>query len=238
MSKQTADILLVINQDVSIRTIETVLRRHRPASLVLLTTHHLFAKEHQMLAAVAPESFRIITFAELLSDAEMQACDDLASETLRRTYISDKAVRLEYGSRFSDLCLQIKNENVYQKVADRFDIRRIVYGSGLGIHTAVWQSAGGRSIDHYRRLSCIFHRIKTAAQFLIRMIRFPVTCVTFGDIFFTVFAPEEGLRFPREAVVEKRTVNLLGFVRPGIGRNSRPELKRRIAARFKPPQKS
>jgi hypothetical protein len=137
------DALFVINQDTDLHRLAGRVRKAGFRRGVILSSHHLFTHERKI---AAERMVAVHTFADLLTDAEMAACDDRATEKLRPARRKEKNRGL-YTARFMQASRGFKNRLVLEKLRQRYRIGRIFFHPGLGIAGDCWKEAGGVSLE-------------------------------------------------------------------------------------------
>lgn len=109
---------------------------------IFLTTHLLFDNERTYLESLF-QNCRYMKFADFLSDAEMQACDENAySEEMQST------------EEYYGMIKRLKNNLIITKVLDKFeDMKGYICSDDLGIDEKLWVDAG------FERLECEYYYV-------------------------------------------------------------------------------
>lgn len=139
----TNSAILIINQDVSVVALRSIVEEFSLHHLLVVSTHQLYPSEFAALANLTP-TVDMMTFADLLSDREMAACDETARQVLASELETNG--RRHYSRAFMASSRRIKNEKVLAKVRDRLPDARLFHQDGLGIDGSVWQSARSMAI--------------------------------------------------------------------------------------------
>ena len=123
--------LFVVHQDADIATISAACKAGDEA--VIVTTHRPFPHEREQLTRVASR-VQLTHFGELMTDAELAACDDQAS-TETRARLGERTVRDAYSAAFMTRSIDLKNAAAHRKLGD-FDA--MYFTRGLGVSERYW----------------------------------------------------------------------------------------------------
>jgi hypothetical protein len=131
-----ADMLVVIHQDVALEAIAELARAQAAASLIVVTTHAFFPEEEERLRALcAPGQLWWLPMSWLLTDGQMEACDDRAVATL-----SARGGRIDVGGVMA-LSRRLRNEAAAERLRRQVHWRSAFAAQGLGIVAEVWTDA-------------------------------------------------------------------------------------------------
>lgn len=166
MSK-TIDVLFVINQNTDLSYSGEIYRKNNFTSAVLLTTHYLFQNERQRISTLFTGDVLIHTFADFLSDNEMEYCDNQATEILAELY-SEEHVRDRYNYFFTELSMKFKNKKVYENLNKIYNYKKIYFMSGLGISAEFWNSTGAIHLNKEKKrlTGRIYLKLKKILEYL------------------------------------------------------------------------
>lgn len=140
-SKSKINSLLVLNQNVPLGHIRKLLVRTKKN--VILSTHLFFDFEREEIATEDCD-IEFYTYADFLTDQEMQEIDDRATELLFDIRGSSK-----YALKHMSLSKKLKNQIVFDKVLSKYDVERIHCVNGLGIDYSIWQKANAKRIAKF-----------------------------------------------------------------------------------------
>jgi len=156
--------VFVVNQDVSLEG----LRRHARAQSVqhalIVSTHQPYPDELREFQRLVRKA-ELLTFADLLTEEEMSACDERARQEMLTRLATHG--RRRCAAYYMARVRRFKNEKVCAKVGLLRPGARIFHMDGLGIDCEVWKSAGSKPlaetkgsvvrsslISRFRRLLC------------------------------------------------------------------------------------
>jgi hypothetical protein len=100
------ELIIAIHQETAIEQLQQVVAKTSPERLLIATTHLPFPKESEELMQLAPE-VRLLTFSDLLSDAEMARCDEEARQ--RGLVEAANMGRRHYFTFFTRMNRHLKN---------------------------------------------------------------------------------------------------------------------------------
>jgi len=141
MKNNSVDALFITNQNTDFHKIKKLVTRNGFRKSLFLTTHGLFQTEQKELSDLFPGSSFLI-FSNLISDQEMEDCDNNATRDLLRR-IDTESVKRNYNYFFIGLSLENKNRVILEKLRAMYNIQSIYYSNGLGISEKVWKNSGG-----------------------------------------------------------------------------------------------
>ena len=190
MGTRLFDALFVVNQNTEFENIRRIAIRGNMKTCLFLATHRLFPPEIESLLRYFPGS-DFLTFADFLTDQEMEECDDKATKELELC-LNRKSIRRNYNQQFMGLSIRNKNRIVCKKVNSDFNIRSLYSSRGLGIDEAVWKEAGGKDLRFLVPQSVISgirkirSMMETAGRFLKPKM---VSLIRYGNQCFVFFSP-------------------------------------------------
>lgn len=127
--KHNFNILIISNQNASLFQLNDLLIGAESA--FILTTHKLFNLEVSMLQCPV---LKVHTFADFLSDAEMEEIDNNTTRLLHSMEVRSD----QYNDIFMQNCMKEKNRIVKKKLLHEYSFQHIYYFNGLGISRKVW----------------------------------------------------------------------------------------------------
>jgi hypothetical protein len=140
------DALFVINQDCEPDTIREICSGNSYSKIFILTTHYLFENERRLYSAITPGGCVISHMSALLTDAELERCDEYASASMLSIYEND-AVKQNYTHFFMNASLWFKNKSVYEKLCVDKIFKSVYYYPGLGVSSQYWSMSGASPVD-------------------------------------------------------------------------------------------
>lgn len=141
-----ADIVFGIHQDTSLERLRQLTSALVPTRLLIVSTHQPYPDEVEQLNRLAPE-VKLVTFADLLTETEMAACDDLASQQ-GVAALADRG-RRRYYSFFMERSRWLKNERVLAHLHSQEPVARLFHAEGLGIDGNAWSAAGSTPLGEF-----------------------------------------------------------------------------------------
>lgn len=152
---QIFDALFVVNQNTSYKVIERYCSSLGASSILVLSTNMFFEYEKKIISSsVLAEELVFLTFAECLTDREMEDCDIAACQ--------DASLRdFFYPDVFFLKSKYIKNSKVFNKLNKKFSFRNIFFDEGLGVDSDFWSSQKNaisicKSGNIFFGVSCVF----------------------------------------------------------------------------------
>jgi hypothetical protein len=136
---QRRDALFVINQDAAVSALRATCHAGGVGSALVLTTHGVFPGDERAALVGLASNVEVISFAELLTDADMVGCDAMAERVLRGQGSNGTE---GHASRFMDLSLYAKNRLAHERLSTRYEFRQVRYTPGLGVSAQYWHKAG------------------------------------------------------------------------------------------------
>lgn len=124
--------LLVFSQNIKLDSLTGIRDRLDPLlPTVAVTTHKLFGFEIEQIRGILGD-FTDLTFADLITDSEMERCDREACEHVKTTV----------GAYYDEI-KKLKNEIIFQNLSERYDGGvRLLLCDDLGIDADVWVTGG------------------------------------------------------------------------------------------------
>lgn len=138
------DALFVIHQDADLGKIRRIIKNHGFRHIFVLTTHYPLGREQHKIANLAPK-VRTTTMASLLSDTEMEGCDQKATEELLPR-LNKRSIKRKYMGHFIDRSQWHKSTLVWQLLNSGNRFGALYFSPGLGVHSPLWRSVGGKSL--------------------------------------------------------------------------------------------
>lgn len=147
--------IVVITQNVKLKSLSGVKDKLQPGSVLIVSTQFVFENEREIINNVLGVNCDYVDFADLLSDAERQKCDeDAFDESFRGTS--------PYYARIKTL----KNERIVSQVEKKYpSVNRLLVCDDLGIDGAVWIARG------YKPVSCEYYYLNKSAPTTGRISR-------------------------------------------------------------------
>jgi hypothetical protein len=187
------DALFVVHQDVAVSVIDAACHAAGYRSVLVLTTHALFPSERAALERGC-ERVHCLTFADVLDDAALVACDERATLELE-----PRSREPAYDAAFRTASLAFKNEAAHRELAKRFSIGAIRFSDGLGVSGSYWASRGGTSLDEAKPANTLERARQLAAAAREELRQLPD--VTIVDERFVFFGSIRRLRLRPETTV-------------------------------------
>jgi hypothetical protein len=132
------DALFVINQDADLVRLLAIQREQGIRSACVLATHRLLPSERaELLSAI--ERLESLSFADLLTDADLSACDEMATN---RLLIDGRRGMGDYAERFMSLSVDEKNRLAHDRLSRSSRFRQVFYTAGLGVSASYWATVG------------------------------------------------------------------------------------------------
>jgi hypothetical protein len=181
--RQRIDALLAVHQDVPLSCI--VDRCREFVSVVVLTTHKLFPTEAAELRACSTR-VELLTFAELLDDLALVACDERATRDLEAHRCAPG-----YDALFRAASLAAKNEAAHRALEARYAFQRVFYSNGLGVSGEYWAANGGITLDDAATPSVLARARELASN--VRAELSPLSPVTIVDDRYVFFGSTKRL---------------------------------------------
>lgn len=126
--------VMLITQNVKLKSMKKLIGKVLDTDrLVILSTHRLFPFEKEIINSIFTVT-EFITFAELLTDRDMEWCDKKAFDLIggNKIYSGDLSI-------YYDCIKQLKNEVVYNKLKKRYGkFEGYLCADDLGISKKVW----------------------------------------------------------------------------------------------------
>jgi len=132
-------VVWAINQNATTDDLRRQVEAQAPERLLILCTHQPYPDEADALIGLASD-VELVTFADILREEEMIACDEEASRQGRAEL--EKLGRRRYSDYFMRLSLRLKNERVLEKVGRLRPDARLYHLDGLGVDGQAWRAAG------------------------------------------------------------------------------------------------
>ena len=223
MNNKTVDALFITNQNTDFHKIRKLTAKYGFRKSLFLTTHGLFTTEHKELSDFFPDS-AFMRFSDLISDEEMETCDNEATKNLLKR-IESESVQRNYNLLFMGLSLENKNRLILEKLRSMYNIQSIYYSNGLGISELVWKSSGGIPLsDPSPRFICFglrnISRFKRGASlFFSRVV---ISIIRHENKYFTFLSPTKRLNL--ETPVESIRILPIRYLLRSFPRFSYPKL--------------
>lgn len=129
--------VLVFTQNLKLQSLEqlkSLIARDLP--IVLVTTHKLFLNEIEQIKGIIGE-FCELTFADLITDSEMERCDVIAYERIKSSV-----------GEYYDEIMRLKNQTVLENLLLKYDAKtKFLLCDDLGVDAEVWEKNGFQKID-------------------------------------------------------------------------------------------
>ncbi len=218
------DALFVVNQETDVSRIHDISRLEGFHSLLILSTHRPFRNEILEMQDAASH-VEIRSFAEFLTDADMQSCDDRASSELL-LYRGNPEILKTYFSRFMGKSLRNKNEIVSSRVVSKYGPRKVYYQEGLGVDAAVWGGCGGSALEAEGVKRFLRHNLRRIHRGLSGFInkRNLMTLVSDGSVCYVFLTSVRRLKFSNYARVHPIPFSFSQWLQFHISRNRRVAL--------------
>jgi hypothetical protein len=210
MTRTQIDALFVINQDARFNRIQTIAQADGLSNILILSTHHLFKNERLKVSNFAPR-VSIRTFADFLDDAEMQSCDDRATDALA-PLLTDKNIKKKYANLFIGKTLKNKNELIFRKIHDVYSVNKIYFQHGLGVHPGFWHSVGAIPLDstfgrHFKnKMHTLFRKIRKVLK------KKEIHLVTHGNCCYFFVSGIKRLKFTEEAAIDEVSIHPIRWI--------------------------
>ncbi|MBL7848594.1 MAG: hypothetical protein JNL40_14080 [Cyclobacteriaceae bacterium] len=204
---EAIDLLIAFNQNLPIDAIRPLTSGRRNA--VFLSSHQVFPNEREAIAALGFQDFQILTFSDLLTDAELEAIDNRVSSSLGH------AAPQDFIPMFSENINYEKNALAYSRLLDRYSFLEVYACGGLGISARFWKEKGAHLLGELPTTGSwgIMDRLRAKANHLMSVV--PVHVVRSGTTAYLFYGPVRRLRFVEGTQVESGAVRVLfgGFDR-------------------------
>lgn len=206
------DALFVINQNCNFAQIAQICGENSFKNPYFLSTHYLFENEREMLSELISDNIEIHTFAEFLTDSEMEECDTLATLHLKEK-IPDEAVKENYNVLFMDLSSKNKNIKVWQKLKQQGGFGKIYFYEGLGINKSFWEGLLGVNLTKKDENTAakpvkipILNKIKQKIKALMAKFleKKELIIVEYENKRFIFFTPVNRIKFSINAKISKK----------------------------------
>lgn len=195
---EPVDWLIVFNQNFPLEAIKQLVLPGRKA--VILTSHQLLEHELEFVSSLGLTRADVLTFSDLLSDAELEAIDSKVSATLMQSSSA------EFMPRFSEGINYEKNACAFSKLSSRFSFGEIHACCGLGISARFWKEKNARlygEVNEGPSLGLV-DRLVAKAVDLGRKIQ--VNLVRTDHVEYVFFGPIKRLRFMPGISIEPHVV--------------------------------
>ena len=141
------DNIIVISQNVKLESLSKLKEYITPNSETLIvSTQLIFENEAELIDNILESKCKYINFSDLLTDAELEACDTDAfqpDDTPYDIYQFDLNIKV------------IKNQRIIKKISERYSAtNKLVVCDDLGIYLDEWLKAG------YRKIDCEYYYVK------------------------------------------------------------------------------
>lgn len=142
------DNIVVITQNVKLESLSILKDKLQPGSVLIVSTQFVFENEREIIDRVLGAKCEYVDFADLLTDAERQKCDEEAFDD------SFRSVSQYYG-RIKTL----KNERIVAHIEEKFPcVNRLLVCDDLGIDAAVWKARG------FKPVCCEYYHIEVPSH--------------------------------------------------------------------------
>lgn len=194
-SRHPVDALFVINQDTEVAKIQRIAQTENFSRLLILTTHSPFRNERIEIQKTASK-VEIKSFAEILTDQDMQSCDDRATSELKALR-GDPRIMRRYFHFFMERSLHYKNQIVSSRILSESRPRKLYFQENLGIDGVTWRRCGGFLLRPVTRKTPTYHKTKRFLSHLVSFFkeRGPITLVSDGSACCVFFTPVKRLKF-------------------------------------------
>ncbi len=206
------DALFVINQNCDFVQIAQICSENSFNNPYFLSTHYLFENERKRLFELILGDIEIHTFAEFLTDGEMEECDTLTTQSLKEK-ISDETVKENYNVLFMDLSVKNKNIKVWQKLKQQGSFGKIYFYEGLGINKTLWEGLAGINITKTEKNAAakpvktsILSKIKQKIKAFLKKFfeKKELIIVEYENKRFIFFTPINRIKFSINAKITKK----------------------------------
>jgi len=137
------DNIVVITQNVKLASLSAIRDNLCPGSVLIVSTQFIFENERIIIDNALSAKCEYVDFADLLSDAERQKCDEEAFD------VSLRSVG-QYYARIKAL----KNERIVAHIEEQYPCgNRLLVCDDLGIDGAAWEAKG------YKPVYCEYYHI-------------------------------------------------------------------------------
>ena len=137
------DNIVVISQNVKLESLSAVNEKLLHGSVLIVSTQFVFENERNIIDNILGVKCEYVDFADLLSDAERQKCDEEAFDVFLRSVG-------QYYARIKTL----KNEQIVAHISERYPCgNRLLVCNDLGIDGAVWEAKG------YKPVYCEYYHV-------------------------------------------------------------------------------
>ncbi len=128
--------IIVFSQNLKLSSLKPMASKIKTKEVIFVTTHLLFDFERRKIERFfkEPVRFAYLTFAELLTDAQMEACDQ---EAFRQN--------IKNPQEYFDKIKELKNERIVRKLKQRYgNFKGYILSDDLGICLKTWLRHGFR----------------------------------------------------------------------------------------------
>ena len=138
------DNIIVITQNLKLESLSVLKDKLQAGSVLIVSTQFVFENEREIIDRSLGVKCEYVDFADLLSDAERQKCDEEAFDDSFRSVG-------QYYARIKIL----KNERIVARIEERYPCdNRLLVCDDLGVDGAVWEAQG------YRPICCEYYHLK------------------------------------------------------------------------------
>lgn len=138
------DNIVVISQNVKLKSLSIVKDRLLAGSVLIVSTQFVFENEREIVDNALGVKCEYMDFADLLSDAERQKCDEEAFDD-----------SLQSLGQYYDRIKKLKNERILAHIAERYPCdNRLLVCDDLGIDSMVWE------VNGYKPVCCDYYNLE------------------------------------------------------------------------------
>lgn len=131
------DNILVITQNLKLDSISSVKKDLVPGGVLIVSTQFVFENEREIIDEALGSKCEYVDFADLISDAERQKCDEEAFEPIPN----------DVGTYYT-IIKKLKNEVIVKNLLDKFPCNNLLLiCDDLGIDDTPWLKAGFRKVE-------------------------------------------------------------------------------------------
>ena len=142
------DNIVVITQNVKLTSLSAIRDSLCPGSVLIVSTQFVFENERIIIDNALSVKCEYVDFADLLSDAERQKCDEDAFD-----------VSLRSAGQYYARIKALKNERIVAHIEEQYPCgNRLLVCDDLGIDGAAWEAKG------YKPVCCEYYHIEESSH--------------------------------------------------------------------------
>jgi len=140
MSVNKIELIIFTQSTTVVGLVSSLLGLHRCDLLICLSTHELFEVEKKIITSAIKNTIVFHSFADFLTDAEMEYCDQFADRMIANKY---KHRSIELLSEYYSQIKLLKNYIVKQNVMKMYKYDKChLLNSDLGVDKHIWMGVG------------------------------------------------------------------------------------------------